>query len=179
MPTLFVYGTLQHPDLLRSLIGAHGALRPARLPGYRAAPLRGRVYPGLVPLPDAGAEGDLGAGPDAGPDAGAAGHLVDVDEAAVGILDAFEGDQYRRVAVDALELDTPGRGTSEGGAPELGRQEVDGAVVPVRAEAWLLVGPARRLAEPGHWDFAAFVAHDADAFLGGARAGDAHPGAGP
>ena len=82
MHRLFVYGTLQHPPLLEHLLGRRPGLCPATLPGWRAARLRGRVYPGLLP----------GGGP-------AAGHLLGVDDLELDVLDRFEGPQYERVAV--------------------------------------------------------------------------------
>ncbi len=45
---LVVYGTLQDPMVLRAVLGRLPELRPVRLPGMRAAPLRDRIYPGLV-----------------------------------------------------------------------------------------------------------------------------------
>jgi gamma-glutamylcyclotransferase (GGCT)/AIG2-like uncharacterized protein YtfP len=48
---LFVYGTLQFPDVLRVLLGRipHGSM--VALAGWRAAALAERSYPGLVPAP--------------------------------------------------------------------------------------------------------------------------------
>ncbi|MFP5321556.1 MAG: gamma-glutamylcyclotransferase family protein [Acidimicrobiia bacterium] len=92
MHRLFVYGTLQHPPLLEQLLGRVPDLRPATLTGWRAARLRGRVYPGLLP----------GAGP-------ATGHVLEVDADELEVLDAFEGPQYERigvrVSVDGAEVD--------------------------------------------------------------------------
>ena len=102
---LFVYGTLQHPPLLARLLGRVPTMTPARLPGHRAAPLTGRVYPGLV-VDRAGEAG---------------GRIFDATEAEVTILDAFEGSEYRRTDVvastdagavpcQAWLLEGPGRG---------------------------------------------------------------------
>lgn len=85
MHRLFVYGTLRHEPLLDHLLGRAPSLRPGRLPGWRAAALRGRVYPGLVPAPDRAAPGAL----------------VEVDDAELEVLDRFEGPQYRRIDVTA------------------------------------------------------------------------------
>ncbi|MCK9895884.1 gamma-glutamylcyclotransferase family protein [Frankia sp. AgB32] len=52
-PDLFVYGTLMFPEVLSTLIGRVPVMEPASAPGWRAAPLRDRVYPGLVRQPDA------------------------------------------------------------------------------------------------------------------------------
>lgn len=80
---LFVYGTLQHPPLLGHLLGRVPDLRPAVVSGWRAARLRGRVYPGLVP------------------GGWARGHVLEVDATELEVLDAFEGPQYERVDVVA------------------------------------------------------------------------------
>lgn len=50
---LFVYGTLMFPEILRALIGRVPDSRDAMAAGWRAAALRGRRYPGLVPGPSA------------------------------------------------------------------------------------------------------------------------------
>ena len=46
---LFVYGTLQFPEVLQALLGRTPTSKPASVPGWRAAALERRVYPGLVP----------------------------------------------------------------------------------------------------------------------------------
>jgi gamma-glutamylcyclotransferase (GGCT)/AIG2-like uncharacterized protein YtfP len=86
MAVLFVYGTLQHPPLLGRLIGRVPEMTPAELPRHRAAPLTGRVYPGLLRDDGATAAGRL---------------LLDVADDEVAVLDAFEGPEYRRAAVVA------------------------------------------------------------------------------
>jgi gamma-glutamylcyclotransferase (GGCT)/AIG2-like uncharacterized protein YtfP len=45
---LFVYGTLQFPEVLRALLGRMPASKPVTLDGWRAAALARRPYPGLV-----------------------------------------------------------------------------------------------------------------------------------
>ncbi|MFF8431074.1 gamma-glutamylcyclotransferase family protein [Streptomyces sp. NPDC016566] len=45
---LFAYGTLQFDAVLRALLGRIPERAAASAPGYRAAALAGRVYPGLV-----------------------------------------------------------------------------------------------------------------------------------
>jgi gamma-glutamylcyclotransferase (GGCT)/AIG2-like uncharacterized protein YtfP len=59
MPDLFVYGTLRFPEVLEVLLGRVPGLAPARVAGWRAAALSGRVYPGLVEAPGGAAEGLL------------------------------------------------------------------------------------------------------------------------
>lgn len=46
---LFVYGTLQFPEVLRALLGRIPDSSPITLDGWRAAALARRTYPGLVP----------------------------------------------------------------------------------------------------------------------------------
>ncbi|MEV4238909.1 MULTISPECIES: gamma-glutamylcyclotransferase family protein [unclassified Nocardia] len=81
---LFVYGTLQFPEVLGELIGRCPELVAAELTGWRVAALPGRVYPGLVPAAGGVARGVVLSGLDAGEWA---------------VLDAFEDDEYelRRV----------------------------------------------------------------------------------
>ncbi|WP_433710105.1 gamma-glutamylcyclotransferase family protein [Nocardia sp. CA-084685] len=76
---LFVYGTLQFPEVLIELIGRCPDSVAAELTGWRAAALPGRVYPGLVPAAGAVAQGVVLSGLDAGEWA---------------VLDAFEDDEY-------------------------------------------------------------------------------------
>jgi len=81
---LFVYGTLLFPDVLQAVLGRVPIMTPASLPGWRAAALPGRVYPGLVPATD-------------GSGRGAAGQvLTGLSAGEWAVLDAFEGDAYDR-----------------------------------------------------------------------------------
>ncbi len=129
---LFVYGTLQHPPLLEHLLGRAPALVPATVAGWRAVDLSGRVYPGLVPARNGSAKG----------------HVLEVDDDELAVLDRFEGPQYERITVRADEAD---------------------------AFAWRLREEHLALALERDWDLARFVAEDAGAFLGASRAGDEHP----
>ena len=92
---LFVYGTLRDPDLLagvlnRPLRPAH--LHPARAPGFRAVHYPGRIYPALIRVPGAAAEGLL---------------LTDLSPFERDLLDAFEGDEYRRQPIATMLADEP------------------------------------------------------------------------
>ena len=87
---LFVYGTLRDPDLLSAVLGRK--LRPAgqhvaRAPGFRAVHYPGRIYPALIRVPGAAAEGLL---------------LIDLTPFERDLLDAFEGDEYRRAPIAAM-----------------------------------------------------------------------------
>ncbi|GAA1610983.1 hypothetical protein GCM10009764_38540 [Nocardia ninae] len=76
---LFVYGTLQFPEVLEVLIGRVPRLQPATAPGWRVATLTDRLYPGLVPAPNGLAHGTV---------------LSGLTAAEWEILDAFEDPEY-------------------------------------------------------------------------------------
>jgi gamma-glutamylcyclotransferase (GGCT)/AIG2-like uncharacterized protein YtfP len=76
---LFVYGSLCFPDVLRALIDRVPPSEPATARGWRAAALRDRVYPALVPAEDKSADGLL---------------LAELTRDEWRLLDAFEDDVY-------------------------------------------------------------------------------------
>jgi hypothetical protein len=87
---LFVYGTLRDPDLLagvlaRPLDGA--AMLAAVAPGFRAVHFPGRIYPALVRTPGAAADGLV---------------LTDLTAFEHDLLDAYEGDEYRRTPIPVM-----------------------------------------------------------------------------
>ena len=87
---LFVYGTLRDPDLLAAVLGRPlraGGQHAARAPGFRAVPYPGRIYPALIRAPGTAAEGLL---------------LLDLSPFERDLLDAFEGEEYRRAPLAAL-----------------------------------------------------------------------------
>ncbi|QOV40183.1 gamma-glutamylcyclotransferase [Streptomyces ferrugineus] len=88
---LFCYGTLQFDAVLEALLGRIPERTPASAPGYRAAALAGRVYPGLVRAFDSSAAGEL---------------LTDLSYKEWEILDAFEDLRYelREVALSTGKL---------------------------------------------------------------------------
>ncbi|MGW4030713.1 gamma-glutamylcyclotransferase family protein [Streptomyces sp. NPDC004838] len=75
---LFVYGTLQFPEVLRALLGRVPRTAPATASGWRPAVLDHRVYPGLVAA-DQDVSGLL---------------LDDLNREEWRALDTFEGDEY-------------------------------------------------------------------------------------
>jgi hypothetical protein len=92
---LFVYGTLRDPDLIAAVLGRpvfRGEAHPARAPGFRAATYPGRTYPALVRAPGSAAEGLL---------------LTGLTPFERDLLDAYEGDEYRRGVVAAMLADEP------------------------------------------------------------------------
>ncbi|MEQ1768591.1 MAG: gamma-glutamylcyclotransferase family protein [Devosia sp.] len=81
---LFVYGTLRDPDILLALLGRAlnaDAMLLAHAPGFVAVNYPGRVYPALVRYPGGAAEGLM---------------LTDLTPFERDLLDAFEGNEYRR-----------------------------------------------------------------------------------
>jgi gamma-glutamylcyclotransferase (GGCT)/AIG2-like uncharacterized protein YtfP len=84
---LFVYGTLLFPRVVRALLGRPLEARPARLPGYARYVVEGQDYPGIVPSADAGIEGAV---------------LLGVDAGMFRRLDAFEGAMYERRVVEVV-----------------------------------------------------------------------------
>lgn len=87
---LFVYGTLCDPELLATVLGRglrRNMIAAATAPGFRAVLYPGRIYPALVRAPGAKAEGLL---------------LLDITPFERDLLDAFEGDEYRRGIVPVM-----------------------------------------------------------------------------
>jgi len=86
--SLFTYGTLLFPEVLRTLIGRVPQSQIASIGGWRVATLRGRTYPGLIAAPGGIAHGRLLAG-------------LSVDEWC--ILDNFEDRRYelRQIVLSA------------------------------------------------------------------------------
>lgn len=86
---VFLYGTLMDPAVARRVAGEDGFVhdaRPALLPGYRRATLRGTLYPTLA-RDSAGTVHGL---------------LAEVAPAVLSRLHDYEGRQYRFVAVRVL-----------------------------------------------------------------------------
>jgi hypothetical protein len=87
---LFVYGTLRDADLLRGVLGRAmpaGEVLAATAPGFRAVPYPGRAYPALVRVPGGTAPGLL---------------LLGLSGFERDLLDAYEGEEYRRAAIAVM-----------------------------------------------------------------------------
>jgi gamma-glutamylcyclotransferase (GGCT)/AIG2-like uncharacterized protein YtfP len=87
---LFVYGTLRDPHLLGAVLArpiSADAVRASVAPGYSAVHYPGRVYPGLVRRPGASARGLV---------------LLGLTPFERDLLDAFEGEEYRRGIVPVI-----------------------------------------------------------------------------
>ena len=86
--SLFVYGTLLFPDLVRSLIGRVPDRTAASVAGWRAAALPGRAYPGLVRAAGATTRGLL---------------LTALTAAEWRVIDAFENGGYDLTEVTLVD----------------------------------------------------------------------------
>jgi gamma-glutamylcyclotransferase (GGCT)/AIG2-like uncharacterized protein YtfP len=86
---LFVYGTLRDHEMLAAVLGRTPGAQPlaATAPGFRAVPYPGRSYPALVRRPGATAAGLL---------------LTDLTPFERDLLDAYEGEEYRRGIVPVI-----------------------------------------------------------------------------
>jgi hypothetical protein len=92
---LFVYGTLRDPDLLVAVLGRlllPGTVHRARAPGFRVAVYPGRSDPGITRVPGGAAEGLL---------------ITGLSPFERDLLDAWEGDGYRRTPIATMLLDEP------------------------------------------------------------------------
>ena len=84
----FFYGTLMDETVRVAVLGASArtfVIDPARLDGWRRAPVRGRPYPIILPAAGGSVPGLLADG---------------VDEPAAARLDRFEGPEYHRLRVE-------------------------------------------------------------------------------
>jgi gamma-glutamylcyclotransferase (GGCT)/AIG2-like uncharacterized protein YtfP len=114
-PLLFVYGTLRDPDLLGGVLGRPAAGLRAAAPGFAVLHYPGRIYPALVRRAGAAAPGLV---------------LNDLSPFELDLLDAFEGDEYRREIIPVMI------------GEELHEAFVyiPAAVVPADSPAWTLEG---------------------------------------
>ncbi len=84
---LFVYGTLRDADIVSAVLGRAvdiATLPMASAPGFAAVYMPGQVYPALIARPGAAAAGLM---------------LASLSVADWAVLDAFEGDNYRRSVI--------------------------------------------------------------------------------
>lgn len=82
--TIFVYGTLQFPEIMAAVAGAHFTGTAATLDGYRRYAVADAPFPGIAPDPRGRVDGLVYAG---------------LDGAALERVDDFEGEPYRRETV--------------------------------------------------------------------------------
>ncbi|KAG5368669.1 hypothetical protein CJU90_0888 [Yarrowia sp. C11] len=132
MATAFFYGTLTRPEVLGRVIANsfkvpdYVKVSPGTLSDHVRYHVKNRDYPGVIAKSGSSVKGTV------------AFNLTDSD---VAKLDAFEGEDYKRVAVDV---------------------EVDGKKVP--ASLYLWIGGEDRL-EDKEWDVDVFVKEKMDSWL--------------
>ena len=91
----FTYGSLMWADIWSVVCGRSHPAVDAELRGYARHPVRGEDYPGLaLAAQDARVSGQL---------------YLDVDEASLARLDAFEGEEYERFVVTVQLADGSSR----------------------------------------------------------------------
>jgi gamma-glutamylcyclotransferase (GGCT)/AIG2-like uncharacterized protein YtfP len=96
--SIFVYGTLTSPEVVRILLGRElAAIRPARLAGYSRHPVKEFVFPGMIPCVGKSVEGCI---------------YTDVSPLERKMLDWFEGDEYLRQTVQATVDDDSSESSS-------------------------------------------------------------------
>ncbi|RJF97142.1 gamma-glutamylcyclotransferase family protein [Noviherbaspirillum saxi] len=81
---VFTYGSLMFPEVWNRVVRGDYRSLPATLPGHARFVLKNETYPGVIAQPGQSVAGLL---------------YFDVSPQDVVALDAFEGDEYRRVAV--------------------------------------------------------------------------------
>jgi gamma-glutamylcyclotransferase (GGCT)/AIG2-like uncharacterized protein YtfP len=125
----FFYGTLIDPDVRRAVLGrlAPETVEPATLPGWRRFAAKGVTFPIARPDPKAEIEGVL---------------ARDLSAAAGRLLDAYEGDGYRRTKVEIVA----------GGKS-------------VSAILYVDDGSGTLVPKPAAWEYATWVKRDKRAFL--------------
>ena len=90
MVTLFCYGTLQSPLVMKAVTGQAFSGKEATLYNWARYRVRGSEYPGIIQQPDSVVTGKVYWG---------------LDEEAMEKLDQFEGDKYERVLVQVTLAD--------------------------------------------------------------------------
>jgi gamma-glutamylcyclotransferase (GGCT)/AIG2-like uncharacterized protein YtfP len=85
---LFVYGTLLFGPVLDRVLGRRPAMLRAAAPGFAARTVAGATYPGMVSSASSVVGGVL---------------FLDLSDAELGLLDAYEGEPYRRELISAVD----------------------------------------------------------------------------
>jgi gamma-glutamylcyclotransferase (GGCT)/AIG2-like uncharacterized protein YtfP len=84
MSNLFVYGTLLSKDIWKSIVSGDYAFDSAVLEGFARKKVKGKNYPGLIEQNGSTVEGRI---------------YYDISEEDFVKLDAYEGEEYRRIKV--------------------------------------------------------------------------------
>ncbi|KAH9930083.1 uncharacterized protein B0H18DRAFT_995151 [Fomitopsis serialis] len=177
--TAFFYGTLLHPAILRRVIGHEGQkleICPALLLDYTRHRIKRADYPAVLPYSRSRElyEHDL-----APEERVVRGTLVKgLEEADIGLLDTFEGDEYTRENVSAypigsfIPLSSPESSAAAplGTPPPLPPLDTLNAPIPAQTYIW-----AQSLLDlsPTIWEYADFVRDSAHKWVGAAAEANA------
>jgi gamma-glutamylcyclotransferase (GGCT)/AIG2-like uncharacterized protein YtfP len=131
--SVFTYGSLMFEQVWRQVVAGRYDRLPATLQGFRRQRVRGASYPSLRRCEGHAVGGIL---------------YLDVTHADLAALDAFEGEDYRRIPVQVTADPTAG-------TPQAARL--------LAADAYLFVADAK--VEPGEWDAGRFEREQIAAFL--------------
>ena len=129
---LFVYGTLRHAAIRRSVLGGDldpACIQPASLPDFTVCKVAGASYPMLVAAPGQRSTGLL---------------LCGLDRAQIDRLDRFETEDYKRRGCRVLLDQAEGRQAAAQSYMPAGHLRTDG---PWNFESWCQEGLAQFLAE--------------------------------
>lgn len=127
--TLFLYGTLQFPAIFEAVTGRRLEAESAVLEGYARFRVRGEAFPGIVAAAGAHVPGVICPG---------------IDPVSLARVDRFEGEMYRREAVEV-------------------RAGRDGRAV--AAETYVVRPRWRRLLADAPWDPGEFARRWHDAYI--------------
>lgn len=81
MQNIFVYGTLQSPEIVKKLTGKSFKITPAVLPGYKLCCIKNCDYPAVIQHNDMETNGFV---------------LENVDDLSIDIISYYEGDEYEK-----------------------------------------------------------------------------------
>jgi len=142
MRAVFVYGTLMFPEIAAAVAGRPLAATAATLRDYARFRVSDAPYPGIAPSGGASVAGLV---------------FPDVDPTALERLDTFEGEMYRREAVQVLSAD---------------------AAEPIDAETYVIRPRWRPLLADRPWDPDTFARQWHETYMRNLRAGQWVGGAG-
>jgi gamma-glutamylcyclotransferase (GGCT)/AIG2-like uncharacterized protein YtfP len=144
--TLFVYGTLMAPEVMRAVVGRLPPSSPATLVGYVRHPVRHQVYPGLIRTTNCDSD-------DTTTSSKVLGLLyTDLQAEELQLLDDFEDVQYSRTPVDVKTT-----------APSTTDEPRDTVIVSTFAYVW--INPISELDTSQDWSLEDFCRSHLHSFL--------------
>lgn len=163
--SLFVYGSLMAPEVIRAVIGRVPASCPAVLSGYVRHPVRNQAYPGLIPcqrqqsMDDDDVQGDMESSSTTG--------LLykDLSDLEICRLDRFEGDEYSRTTVQVEPMIVTTRATTDSHASDIATGETASHSRSIETEAYVFTNPTSELDTSRLWSFETFKRSHLETFL--------------